>query len=334
MGFLSGLFGGGAAKAGHETMRNSMFSPYNISGPFGSITSTPGYTPTQKEWKRGMRPTSGTFSAALSPEQQMFRDVLSQLFMGQAGQLGQSAGGFLGITPEMFAEFERSNMNDLSPDFINASRGYLSEEQGMGPYNFDDIYSKQLGLMRDLDLPAEQRTAQSALDTLFGKGILASDAGRYQTEALGNVLSQRDVMRQLGASDVALARGDQYNQIRQMLQQASLGFGGAGSGLIRDRFNRAMELFGAGQEAEHLGSQRTMGYLGGLGAQDQFLANLMQLSGNLGAQRSGANLGAGQVYTQAKMAQDQMFADLVGGILGGMSFGGPSGFGFNLPGSG
>lgn len=313
MGLFSTVFGGGgkASKIASAAQRSSQYLPYDIFGPFGSVTNTGAFIPTAGQAKQGMKARQGTFKANLSPEMQAVREMLMGAFGTEMGQLGQSAGGFLGITPEMFAEFERSNQNDISPEFLDASRGYLAEEQGMGPYDFDAFYADRLANMRALDAPLEERGRLGNIENQFGRGVLASTAGGYQTEGLERALASKDLMRHEGAFGQAMGRGDQYNQIRQMLQQAAAGFGQAGTGMVQDRFKRAMDLFGAGQQAETLGAQRASGFLGDVGGIDQFLANLMTMSGNLGAQRSGAQLASFGPMFNAAMASDQRSADWI-----------------------
>lgn len=330
-GITDALFGGGGTGAASKGMREGYFNPYDISGAWGGISSTPGYVPTKKEWKQGMRPTPGSFSASMSPEQQMLRSGFLNAAMGQLGGLGQSTGGYMGITPQMLAEFGLSN-NDLGQRLMDAGQGYLNEEQAMGPYDFDKMYQERLANMRALDAPLEERGRLGSIQSQFGKGILASTAGGYQTEGLERALAAKDLMRHDSAFNQALSGEQQYMQNRQMLQNAGLNFNLQGNNSVQQRFARAMDMFGLGQQAETLGSQRANSYLGGVGSIDQFMANLMSMGGQLGSMRSGANQGAYAPLIQAQMQQSQMGADFLGGILGGLSIPFGGGAGFNLPG--
>lgn len=366
------LFGGGGVGASHESLRESYFNPMNLNLGGASVTSTPGFTPSRKQWKRGLRPTPGTMSASLSPEMQMLRGGFLNAAMSQLGQLGGGVPGYLGIPPELFNEFGLSNFlvdqlgqpnasirdfyapetpDNPMQDFLGASRGFLGELGAMGPYDFDQTYASRLANMRALDAPLEQRGRLGNIEDQYGGGILASTAGSYQTEGLERALAAKDLMRHDSAFGQALGLGDQLNQRRNALMQGALGFGQAAGdlglgfmdrnltgqqlGISRDamsaelqmaiqqlmqgraenRFGRAMSLFGAGQEAEHLGSQRAGGFLNNIGSMDQFLANLLQSSSNIGAQKSGAMSNAFSPFVQAKMAQDAMGADFFGQLF-------------------
>jgi hypothetical protein len=159
----------------------------------------------------------------------------------------------------------------------------------------------------------------SNADDQWGKGILASTAGQYQTAGMETGLAQKDLMRH----DSAFGQAGQAQGLdmatRQMLMNASQGFGGLANQVGNDRFGRMMGLFGAGQNAENSRVGRASGYLGGVGSIDQFMANMFQMSGNMGAQQSQANQGAWQPYVQAKMMNDQFGMDFLGGLMGGMS---------------
>jgi hypothetical protein len=282
------LSSSGAPSTGHN--RYAYYNPSNINTSGGSVSSTQGYFPTKKERKRGMMPTPGTVTANQSPEMAKFRQALLDAGMGQLGQQGKGVPGFAGITPEMFQEFMMAN-NNQGQDWMNQSRGYLDQERAMGPYDFQGTYNDRLANMRAQDQPREDRLRYNNWDNQFGRGILDSTGGQYQTQGVEEAFGNQDLRRHDTAFGQAMGLGDQYNQIRQMLQSAGLNFGQAGQGQVADRFARANEMFGTGQQAETLGAQRGLGYLGGVGGMDQFLANLMQMQSNQGSQQSAANAG-------------------------------------------
>jgi hypothetical protein len=312
-------------------MRDSVFNPFTFGGAWGGMGYTPGYTPTKKEWHNGMRPTPGSFQAQMSPEMEALRKGFLGNSMDALGGQENSVPGFLGISPEMWQQFQDSNKG-MGQDFMDASRGYLKEEQQMGPYDFQGTYDDRLKNMRQQDQPYEDRTMSQNFDNQYGKGVLASTAGQYQTEGLQDSFNRKDLQRHDTAFDQAMGLGDQYDRRRQMLQQAGATFGGMGQGTVENRFARAMAMFGGGQDAENARMGRAGGYMQGMGGLDQFFANLMQMSGNMGAQRSNANAQAWNPYIQSHMNSDAAGNDFLGQVIGGMTipFGGG---GFNTGGA-
>jgi hypothetical protein len=334
MGMFDALFGGGGgSQAGHGAMRHGMFNPFTFSGAWGGMGYTPGYTPTKKEWRHGMRPTQGSFSSQMSPQMEMLRQGFLNNAMGELGGMGQSSGGYLGISPEMFAEFQQSGkgMGAMGNMFRDASRGYLEQEQGMEDFNFQDTYEDRLGNMRALDQDWDRQARMGNADDQWGKGILASTAGQYQTQGFEEAMAKKDLMRHDSAfGQAGQAQGLDMAQ-RQMLMNGAMGFGGLANQVGNDRFARMMGLFGAGQNAENSRMGRAQGYLGGVGSIDQFMANMFQMSGNMGAQQSQANQGAWAPYVQSKMMNDQFGMDFLGGLMGGMSMPvGGGGGGWNM----
>jgi hypothetical protein len=246
-------------------------------------------------------------------------EKLRSQFTGAASNelssMGGGVSGFAGITPEMFQEFIKSNP-DIGQGLIDQGKGYLDEEKAMGPYDFQGTYDSRLANLRALDAPLEDRYMMSNWDNQFGRGVLSSDTGGYQTEGIQRGFNAKDIQRHDTAFGQAMGLGDQYNNIRQMLQSAGLNFQGAGANDMASRFARAMEMFGTGQQAESLKAQRAQGFLGGASSIDQFLANLMTMQGNLAAQKSGSNVAAYAPSNTAALAADAQAAKMGGQIMG------------------
>lgn len=348
MGFLSSLTGGGATDAAKNVAANSFYLPSNINLPgFNIGYQNPGPL-TNKDWKnirsgRQAMPEAGV-TGGLTPEQAGIRDMFSS---GIGGFLGQAYGGvpgYGGISPELMNEFGLANYdigNLYAPqvpdtamqNFLNASGDFLGRAQNMPQFDIQGETQKQLDLMRQYDAPYEQRGMMQNWDQQFGRGILDSTAGQYQTQAIADSFHQKDLARQMQAYQNALA-GGQFNLAQQgQYAQQGLGFGQAAGDLgnlsfgqqyalnqlggqrAADRFARAQGLFGLGQGAQQTGVQNALGLLSGQGQIDSFLANLMGLGGNLGSQRSAANNAAYSPMVGARAAQDAAIGGLVGGAL-------------------
>lgn len=366
MGLFSSLFGGGGVKAARGVQANASYLPANIALPGYNIGfQNPGPL-SNKDWKKiraGKMPMPD-FGATggLTPEQAGIRDMFSS---GIGGFLGQAYGGvpgYGGISPELMREFGLANydINNLyAPDvpdtamqnFLGASGDFLGRAQSMQPFDIQGETQKQLDLMRQYDAPYEQRGMMQNWDQQFGKGILDSTAGQYQTQAIADSFHQKDLARQMQAYQQALAGGEfqlgQQGMYANLGQQLGMGAGELGNMTFgqqyalnqlagqraQDRFARAQGLFGLGQGAQQTGVQNALGLLSGTGQIDSFLANLMGLGGNLGSQRSAANNAAYQPMVDARMAQDASIAGFTSqflqGLGQGMQGGAGGGGGFN-----
>lgn len=139
-------------------------------------------------------------------------------------------------------------------------------------------------------------------DNEFSKGTLASTAGSYQTA--GHDTANNALMQQNQAAAQQFA-----------LQQA------------QSQFGAAQGTAGLGEQQAEFGPQQGLGLLNssmtGINNQNSFLNQLMQTSGNLGAQRSGANIAAATPGIETGNVQDNATAGLLSGLLfGGGSQGG------------
>lgn len=150
-------------------------------------------------------------------------------------------------------------------------------------------------------MPFMQQASQSNLDNEFSKGTLASTAGSYQTA--GQQMGQGATLSNL------------YNQSYQN-QLASSG----------QQWNAAMGQAGLGEQQAEFGPQfglsQAQAGISGLQQQNTGILNQMQLAGNLGAQRSGANVSAATPGIGTGETQDQATAGLLSGLLFGGGTGG------------
>lgn len=147
---------------------------------------------------------------------------------------------------------------------------------------------------------AQQRA--SNLDNEFSKGTLASTAGGYQT------------------AGVDMAQNSQMNQNQATAQQFALQN-------AQTQFGAAQGTAGLQEQQAQFGPQMGLGLLNsginGLGQQNSSFLQQLQTAGNLGYQRSGANVNAATPGIETGNMQDNATAGLLSGLLfGGGSQGG------------
>ena len=392
MGWLSSLTGGGQVGAAKQLTANSFYTPYNLALPGANINYQNTGPLSSKDWRaikngRMPMPTQGA-SATLSPEMQQMRTLLGDSAFNSIMQSQSGVPGYAGVTQPLFNEFGLANYStdqlgtpwkDIGnigqyyapelPDtamqgFLGASNDFTNRAQSMPQFDIATETQNQLDLMRQADAPYEQRGMMANWDNQFGKGVLSSTPGQYQSQALMDSYQQKDIQRQLAARQAALGQGQfQLGQQNQYAQQG-LGFGPAAgdlgtmlfgnqlagqgflSGLdaqraginaqqfgvdmasnqlagsrVQDRFGRAMDMFGLGQQSSAQQANTGLGFLSGQGGIDAYLANLMGLGGNLGSQRSAANVNAYSPLVQARAAQDNAIQGWTSGALGaGMGY--------------
>jgi len=168
-------------------------------------------------------------------------------------------------------------------NFFNQAQNALGRANGLSEREFalpdtQATFGSRLGLLRDLAKADENQFFQRNLDSQFGKGILASSAGQYQSGAALDALNRADLQRQLTAQD--FAQQDWANAFaRQQLENQTVagqrnffgnlagqlnaaGMQGAGlesqnqqyltesaNSRVMERFARAMNMFGAQQSS-------------------------------------------------------------------------------------
>lgn len=205
--------------------------------------------------------------------------------------------------------------SQLQGAFGNSIMGGLQGAQGYSPYNpgflsgqYNNIYGNMQGnanqmfnSLQSAQKPWTDQYLQSNLDNQFSKGTLASTAGSYQTA---------------GAQQAANA---QMNQNQATAQQFALSQAG-------QQFGAAQGVAGLGeQQAEfgpQIGLQGASTALGGLNTQNSQFLQQLQAAGNLGAQRSGANVAAATPGIGTGETQDQATSGLLSGLLFGGGTGG------------
>lgn len=350
---IGGLLGGKSRKkAAAAYAEAAKFKPYNLSTPFGGVSFA-----------------NGTAATSLSPEYQKLRQSLfsglGQINLGQqAGLPGigqgfnvnpvagldlrsnvgvgglQSALGLADASVPGAANLPTTPFGNLfgaAQDALGRANG-LQERQFQLP-NTTATFGDRLGLLRDLAKADENRFFQSNLESQYGKGILASSAGQYQTGAALDALNRADTQRQITAMD--FANSDFQNALSQQalenqtvgnqraffgnLSQGlnSLGMQGAGlesqnqqyltesaNSRVMERFQRAMQMFGAEQSAYQtdMNAQTANANIG-----FQNNAQLLQALGmGQGLQLDNARLGQSQQAINAGLFND--FLSAIGGI--------------------
>lgn len=212
-----------------------------------------------------------------------------------------------------------SQLSPLQQSLQNAFGSSIQGGLGAGynpntsflPQQYQNIFSQpqfQAGVNNQFQnsvngiMPFLQQSNQSNLDNEFSKGTLASTAGQYQTAgqnmATGGILSNL----------YNTAFGNQL-------------------GLANSQFGAAANTAGQREQQAEFGPQFGLAQantgLSGLNSQNTNFLQMLQAGGNLGAQRSGANVAAAMPGIQTGMIQDQASSGLLSGLLfGGGTTGG------------
>jgi hypothetical protein len=344
MGFLSGLGGifgiGGSGTEAKNNAKRARWNPPQI--------SMPGYTSQYQLGKgpKGVDQATYGFDANNTALRNGYYGAAGQGLMGLL-QPQANVGGYGGISPELYGEFGTANAESgaLPPQFYDQA-GFNSLLQGAGQAGqnswaeYNNLmanggagnYGHWLDVMRQQAQPYEDRYLQGGMDQQFLKGIMASTAGQYQTQGMMDSLNTADLQRQQAAfgmsqeaANNALARAQGASGVFSGMEGDATNRGFLLNQLngtrAADRFQRAMALFGTGQGANQQAQARSLAQLGagggGISAQDQQLMSMLGLQGQLGAARSGANLGAGQMMTNYNMGQQGMWGNMISSALGG-----------------
>lgn len=202
--------------------------------------------------------------------------------------------------------------NSLGAGFETAGRGFLSSLGSMDPNQLASSYTQNL---RTAALPQEQNAAASMAQQLFNSGRLGSTGGATLMGNLAKQIEEADIQRviagqQYGGQEQSRVAGlaGQLGQLGQNMQLSP----------TQQRFQNAMQLFGAGETERTNTLQGALSTLG-LGTQTsqldiQNLMTLLGASGNLSASRSLANMNAFSGVRDADVAQNNTIGSLLGGL--------------------
>lgn len=337
MGFLSGLgnlFGiGGGGTTAKNAGRMAKWNPPQMQLPGYGINYQRGKGP------NGTDSVTTSFDANNQGLRNQFYGLANQGMAGlAAGPMNN--GGYGGVSNEMLGEFNQSNLNQPLPEQFYDKTNFDSLMQGAaqaGQAGYNEFqglmsgggagnYQHWLDIMRQKAAPQENNYLQGGLDKQYLKGILGSTAGQYQTQGMMDSFNTADLDRQMSAYGMsqdalnqALQRGiagtQQFQGMEGDAQNRGFLINQLGSSRAQDRFGRAMNMFGLGQQANQQTFQQNQALTGigngGISAQDQQLMSMLGLQGNLAAARSGANLGAGGLRTGYDMNQQGLWSSMI-----------------------
>jgi hypothetical protein len=329
MGFLSRLFDPGKddRAAGIAASREGALRDFNIQG--------------------------GLFGA--SRQGQNFNINVDPRLQQVQGQLLQQAGGQQGPNP-LFSQFQGASQGiqqglgqfGIGQNFAGGpfdpnrsiSRGLnraAFQQLGAAQQGIGQIANQQLGLLRDQARPFEQEAMGRLNQQLFGSGQGAVTGSAQQelgggrlAQAFGRGLGQADVARQLQATGFAQQQQqNQFANARALFGQTqgiqNQGFAQAfqgnqfNAGLLGQQQGINQQIFQAGLGSQQQGfGQQLQALNAATGINQQGLAAFQT---GLGAEvaRSNAQLGVGGNIQTAAASTPTPFADIVGGLAGGLA---------------
>lgn len=222
---------------------------------------------------------------------------------GSIGFNGTTATGSLSPLQQQIQTQLGSNVTGANTSY-NPNTSFLPQQYQniFNQGNFNAGVQNQFQNSVNGVMPFMQQANASNLDNQFSKGTLASTAGGYQTAGFN---------QGLGATLSGLQNQAFQNQL----------------GLSNSQFGAANSTAGLGEQQAQFAPQLGMGLmnssLSGLNNQNNFMNQMMMTGGNLGAQRSGANVNAATPGIETGNIQDNATAGLLSGLLfGGGSQGG------------
>lgn len=212
---------------------------------------------------------------------------------GQLGQLNTAAGN------QAMGNLTNGSLN------YNPNTGFLPGQYQSIYGGFQNNVNSQFQNLQNAAQPQIDRYLQSNQDNEFSKGTLASTAGSYQTAGADEAVNQ------------------------ETNQNYATAFNNA-STLANNQFGAAAQTAGQGEQQAEFGPQlatsQTNGFLNSQLQNNQLLAQLTGVGGNLGGLQSSANIAASQNNFQASQNQDQNTSGFLNNLLfGGGSSGGAGG---------
>lgn len=291
-------------------------------------------------------------NSALGSLSKPYQDIQGQLTSGAGGLLGNIGQTFQsgGINPFLQGSFDQYNQgspqapSNLGSQFNTAGQGFLNSLGGFDPNQAAGNYTN---VLRQQAQPGNERAAQGLAQNLFNTGRLGTTGGQGLFGELINQQNQQD----LGFQQAGMQYGGQeQNRIAGLGQS----FGQLGDQLnsntfnqtnarAQQRFQNAMQLFGAGQQNSQNQLGAGLGLLQGSQGLDSDLLKAIQTGGYLGGASSSANstaynpsLQAGVAGNNASsagwlgLAQSLGLPDMLGGQLSKL-FGGSGGSQMSTP---
>lgn len=330
--------GNNLSQQGYNGLTGLLGSPYGQGG-YGGISPQLQQQFGQAQGSQYRNPTSNVFG---SP----------QVFSGLLNQSGQTAQNLYGQVGQGLPSTSGAT------SYLNAGQGFLNNATG---FNLPGQEATNLQRLRSQAQFGESQAQQNNLENQFGKGVLASTAGGYQTQGLNQALQTADVQRQQLAHQMALGdqsqmlqnsvgasnagygylqgiqglQGGQLNQANQALggyqnlQQTGYGQSFAnnsyGNDTTNQAFQQAMSLFGTGMNSQQqqFGQQNQAYNQGQANSLNigGYLQGLLGLGGNLGALSSGASGTAAGIAANQGVNNGNMYAGLFNNLGSSVNWG-------------
>lgn len=330
--------GNNLSQQGYNGLTGLLGNPYGQSG-YGGTSPQLQQQFGQTQNSQYRNPTSNVFG---SP----------QVFSGLLSQSGQTAQNLYGQVGQGLPSTSGAN------SYLNAGQGFLNNATG---FNLPGQEATNLQRLRSQAQFGESQAQQNNLENQFGRGVLASTAGGYQTQGLNQALQTADVQRQALAHQMAMGdqsqmlqnsvgasnagygylqgiqglQGGQLNQANQALggyqnlQQTGYGQSFAnnsyGNDTTNQAFQQAMSLFGAGMNSnqQQFGQQNQAYNQGQANSLNigGYLQGLLGLGGNLGALSSGASGTAAGIAANQGVNNGNLYAGLFNNLGSSVNWG-------------
>lgn len=283
------LAGQGNASANQSAANNYAnqvkFNPYNILTPNAGVSFN-----------------GNTALASLTPDVNSLQTALLGKAGGLLGGLDYTNGGISPFLQNSFDTYNQQSpstagLSQLGDQYNASAQGFLG---GLGSFDPNQAAADYTNNLRAQAQPDQQRAAQSLAQGLFNTGRLGSTGGANLFGQLINQQNQQDLGFQLAGKQYA---GQEQNRLAGLASQFGQQYGSIQDQInnrASQRFQNAMQLFGAGQQ--NLNTQLTGGLsaLNGSNSLNDQLLHQIQLGGYLGGAQSSANSNA---YSQPLQAQ-------------------------------
>ncbi len=296
---LGAITGSGSIKKANKKARAAAeFTPFNVSGPFGSGTIS----------KEGITSSGGPGAEQVGGFQN-----LAQLFQGIAS--GAPTGQFDALDPNSaFAQAQAAGGGGAA--FSQAGEGFLQSLQG---FDADAFTNQQLERLRGLARPGEERAVNSMANRLFSSGRLGGDdtkSGQVFGD-LAQAQEMSDLQRQLAA--IGLSRDEMTNRAGMATQFANTGAGLDQAGIqnFLAQLSAGTSVGGAQQQFQTGSLQNALGATAGISTalqpSQQQIQNLLAGGGLI----SGANQNLAQLIQSGGIAKGNATGNFTGGLMTG-----------------
>jgi hypothetical protein len=269
--------------------------------------------------------------------------ALDQYVIGQSDRLGSD---FLRESYNNANTGQAANLQGLvnaagsAPQYSATNFGNLTGNM-LGNFDPQAAGQEYTNMLRQGAMPGEQQATASALSGLFNRGRLGTTGGANQMGALQSSQQQADLQRQLAGQQFGLQQqlqqqqgydaalnAEQGRQIgafganqQGMMNQFDMSQGMFGRNLdlytnsataTQDRFQRALQMFGADNALQQQDLSNFQGLLGAQQSNQQGLLDIGRLGASVGQAQTAAN-------SNAAMLRNQGNQDMIAGFLGAVN---------------